>query len=510
MRLNRDRLKGLTGQQDSYVGLCTLYEVLLNMTIIMSPFTPFFAEYVYQHLRKLLPIYKNKDNKTKTGTTTAVVPEDAVGRADSVHYIMLPEVNLSRLNIQAENNFKILQSAVYLTRTARERRRIRTTLPLKNVLFVSANQENVDALNYLKSYYLSEVNAWNLTTSTDWATHCKISIKPNFGELGAKLGGQMKTVAKAIQELSAEDISRFMAQGSVTVMGHELSKQDLMVKIEFKGDSAVYEACASDDGKLLIAIDTTCDDEVLCELKSRLLAGSVQKLRKACGLVVEDKIEVFYEEVTTTNTATTTGPSAGAVNGNDKGAAIEDKKTSKKSKATTADSNNNSSNNTCDIPLSTALSKHITSTIKRIKTFPLPLALKPKYAPVLAEETITDSELSKYPVRLVFTRPVLSLETYAVQSLLDTVVSSSTSNTNSSNTSSSSKEQMLNTVAMYIQSLDYPVSSNQSTISFLWENQKVVLTKDTHYSSSALSMVASHDKVYKAVYPDLPSSADVL
>ena len=34
------------------------------------------------------------------------------------------------------------------------------------------------------------------------------------------------------------------------------------VKREFNGDNKRYEASVSDDGMLLVAIDTTCDDEV--------------------------------------------------------------------------------------------------------------------------------------------------------------------------------------------------------------------------------------------------------
>ena len=48
------------------------------MTVIMAPFTPFFAEYLYQHLQRLLT------------SNTANLPEDTAGKADSVHYIMLP------------------------------------------------------------------------------------------------------------------------------------------------------------------------------------------------------------------------------------------------------------------------------------------------------------------------------------------------------------------------------------------------------------------------------------
>lgn len=43
VRLNRDRLKGSMGDLDAIQGMNVLYEVLMVMTQIMSPFTPFFA-----------------------------------------------------------------------------------------------------------------------------------------------------------------------------------------------------------------------------------------------------------------------------------------------------------------------------------------------------------------------------------------------------------------------------------------------------------------------------------
>jgi isoleucyl-tRNA synthetase len=95
---------------EAVLGLHVLYEVLLSMTLIMSPFTPFFTEYLYKHLRKLCPLY---------GNTDPAVPVDALGKADSVHYLMLPVVEETRLNARAEARFKTLQQAVVLARVAR-------------------------------------------------------------------------------------------------------------------------------------------------------------------------------------------------------------------------------------------------------------------------------------------------------------------------------------------------------------------------------------------------------
>ena len=71
VRLNRDRLKGSSGEQEALLGLNVLFEVLLTMSQIMSPFTPFFAEYLYQNLRKLQPLYENSDDSVPIDSTGA-------------------------------------------------------------------------------------------------------------------------------------------------------------------------------------------------------------------------------------------------------------------------------------------------------------------------------------------------------------------------------------------------------------------------------------------------------
>ena len=87
VRLNRSRLKGGDGEASALTSLAVLYEVLLKMAVVMAPFTPFFAEYLYQQLRKRLAAF---------GSASAA--PDKLGRADSVHYIMLPTADNSKID----------------------------------------------------------------------------------------------------------------------------------------------------------------------------------------------------------------------------------------------------------------------------------------------------------------------------------------------------------------------------------------------------------------------------
>ena len=72
VRLNRARLKGHDGPEALAASLNGMYEVLMAMCGLMAPLTPFFTEFIYQHLRVYHPDYTNAD-----------AAEDAVGRAVS-------------------------------------------------------------------------------------------------------------------------------------------------------------------------------------------------------------------------------------------------------------------------------------------------------------------------------------------------------------------------------------------------------------------------------------------
>lgn len=420
VRLNRDRIKGASGEHDALLGLNVLAEVLLTMTLIMSPFTPFFTEYLYQNLRKLHPLFGNTDPS---------VPVDVMGKSASVHFIMLPTPDASRLNPRAVARFKTLQQAVSVVRIARERRKIRNNLPLKNVIVVASKEEDVEALEYLKVYFMGEINAWEVTLSTEWNTMCSLKVQPNWKDLGKRLGKEMKNVAKAINDLTHQQIVDFMDSGLINICGFDLNKDELVVKREFNGDAKRYEAGVSDDGNLMIAIDTTCDEEVLQELRAKTMAATVQRLRKSAGLIMTDRVEIFYEEGDASSTAT------GSV--------------------------------------AAALSKHIAATIKRIKVLPMPLELKSKNAVVIAREVVNDADLSKSPVTLVLAQPVATVNKLSVSALLE------------ASESSVSNESTTESVVMFVQTMDYDKVMAVESLKVVVDGHSLELLRGVHYFGSS-------------------------
>ena len=72
VRLNRSRMKGEEGPEEQFLSLNTLFEVLLNTTIMMACVTPFITDYIYQNLRNGIP-----ENDTNY-------------YAESIHFLSIP------------------------------------------------------------------------------------------------------------------------------------------------------------------------------------------------------------------------------------------------------------------------------------------------------------------------------------------------------------------------------------------------------------------------------------
>jgi isoleucyl-tRNA synthetase len=300
VRLNRDRLKGneAVGNADheAEIGLQVLYDVLLNVTIIMAPFTPFITEFFYQHLRKFQPSYVDAVNGG--GTSNPVL----AGKSDSVHFLRLPQYDESRLNPNAVKAMVALQSIVEQGRNAREKRNISLKFPVKNVTVIlrDADEQIVAGITGpLKTYILSELNTWDFQVvpkenEHEWVT---LSLTPNFKEVGKKLGKKMKDVQTAVVAMTHDQAVECMKVGTLEVEGFTLdANTELESKFQFSKVGDHWESSSKADGSLVIAMDCTQDESTMSSGMSRELINGIQQLRKNAGLELKDAVEVFFQE----------------------------------------------------------------------------------------------------------------------------------------------------------------------------------------------------------------------
>ena len=224
------------------------------------------------------------------------VPIDAVGRAESIHYVMLPETDVYACcdDPVIRRQMRRLMMAIEMGRVLRERKNISLKMPVRCIVIASSDQEVLDDIKSLEGYLLEELNCLEVMYDSNESNWCKCSICPEFSILGRKLGKNFKAVTQALTQCTPEDVKTLEQEHKLTVAGFELMEDELVVKREFKCDKPQYEGGVVEDHSFIVAIDTTQDEEIFALGIAREFINRIQKMRKAAGLVPSDRIKVFY------------------------------------------------------------------------------------------------------------------------------------------------------------------------------------------------------------------------
>ena len=71
---------------------------------------------------------------------------------------------------------------------------------------------------------------------------------PNHKLLGARFGKDYKKVQDEIKALGNEQLAAFMASGKMTLSGNEFGPEDIVVSLEYAGDTSERDAEVMEDG----------------------------------------------------------------------------------------------------------------------------------------------------------------------------------------------------------------------------------------------------------------------
>eukprot|EP01132_Coremiostelium_polycephalum_P007743 gene7743-9523_t len=271
VRLNRKRFKGANGEEDALFSLEILYEVLMTVTIAMAPFTPFFTEYIYQNLKKALPVEK---------------------QMGSVHFCMYPEPIESAFNVRIEESISRMQDVIELGRASRDRKNKPIKYPLKDVLVITEDKQYLQDLKDLEAYILEELNVQELRLTSEEGTLVTVRAEPDRKSLGVRLKDEFKKIAPLISKLTHEQLREFQKTQQIELGGHILTSEDLKIIRSYSGDTTHSEP--SGNMEIITVLNLTVDQQLFEKGLARELINRVQKLRKSSGLMPEDPVLMFY------------------------------------------------------------------------------------------------------------------------------------------------------------------------------------------------------------------------
>ena len=248
--------------------LATLHECLTTLTQLMAPMVPFISEQVWQEL------VRQADPKA----------------AQSVHLSNFPTANESLIDINLGQQVALTRRIVELGRASRAESGIKIRQPLQRALIAASGWAALPVA--MKEQIADELNVIDLQdiASAD-GDLVAITIKANFKSLGAKFGGAVQEIAKAIAQSDATSLAKTLRlSGSAKINNQwEIELADLVITEVPKTGWMV----ATHDGES-VALDLALSPALIAAGKVREVIRLIQERRKSDGFDISDRISIKF------------------------------------------------------------------------------------------------------------------------------------------------------------------------------------------------------------------------
>ena len=268
VRLNRKRFWGGEMNEDKLSAYQTLYTCLIEISKLMAPIAPFYADKLYR---------------------------DLTGK-ESVHLDLFPKYDSALIDTYLEECMALAQQSSSMILALRRKAEKKVRQPLQRAVIPAPDNKTLDQLKYIADLVKAEVNVKELQVVTDEDNAVKLvkKIKPNFKTLGKKYGKQMKEIASIVNAFSQDQIAEIERNGQILL---PLESGEVVVEI------ADVEIATEDmpgwlvanEGTLTIALDIEVTESLRQEGIARELVNRIQNIRKSSGFEITDKIAIEIE-----------------------------------------------------------------------------------------------------------------------------------------------------------------------------------------------------------------------
>lgn len=272
VRLNRKRFWKSDYNQDKVAAYQTLYECLVTVAKLSSPFAPFYSDRLYQDLNN----------------TTKLEPHM------SVHLTDFPKAEPACIDKDLEEKMELAQRIASLTHALRKKAKIKVRQPLYRILVPALNQHLRQQIETVADLIKSEVNVKAIEFVDDSSGILVKTVKPNFRVLSQRYKHLMKPLTAAIQQISNEQIRQLEQTGHLSLKVDteliHLTLEDVLIE-----SKDIEGWMVSSERGLTVALDTRLDEALLMEGIARDVVNRIQNLRKELGFDVQDKIMLYIE-----------------------------------------------------------------------------------------------------------------------------------------------------------------------------------------------------------------------
>lgn len=280
VRLSRKRFWHGELSADKKSAYETLYECLVTISQLSSPFAPFFSEWLYRNLTESI---REKAKKLSSSL-----------QYDSVHLSYIKPADEKVIDVELEERMGFAQEISSMILSIRKKESIRVRQPLQRIRIPILNTKDQERIQSVSDIILAETNVKELEFVDESNAQIVKNLKLNFKTLGAKCGKNMKAVQAFSLSNSADMIRAIEVSGRYEVkIGEEVIEilpEDVdIIPVDIPGWKV------ANDGALTVALDVNITEDLRREGIAREFVNRIQNLRKEGGFDVTDRIIVKIE-----------------------------------------------------------------------------------------------------------------------------------------------------------------------------------------------------------------------
>ncbi|MCK0108076.1 isoleucine--tRNA ligase [Flavobacteriaceae bacterium S0825] len=273
VRLSRRRFWKGDYQADKISAYQTLYTCMATIAKLGAPIAPFFMDKLYLDLN--------------SATQKEIF--------ESVHLAEFPKFDESFVDKSLERKMEAAQTISSLVLSLRAKEKIKVRQPLQKIMVPISSETQKQEILAVADLIKSEVNVKEVEVLEDASDILVKQIKPNFKVLGPRFGKDMKAVAQAVNNFTADDIKNIEQNGifDVEINGKSITLEKSDVEITSQD---IEGWLVASQGALTVALDVTLTDDLKKEGIARELVNRIQNLRKDSGFELTDRIAVQFQK----------------------------------------------------------------------------------------------------------------------------------------------------------------------------------------------------------------------
>ena len=264
VRIVKDRTWVEGEVRDKLAAFRTLYDALLEISILLAPFTPHIAEKIYRNL---------------SGRHITVAIEHQL------------ENDEGRISEAHESGMKVVRSMVESVLNARQRAEVNLRWPLKKIVVVSSTSGSKEALGLYEQTLREQANTEEVELvepDRSWKGVIP-TIEPVMAALGPAFKGDAPGAAEILRGLDPMVAKVKLEKGDMTITldGRE---RDITADMVRFGQMLPEDIISAEYSDGVVYIDTEMNDELMAKGYSREAIRRIQEMRKEMDLDVEDFI----------------------------------------------------------------------------------------------------------------------------------------------------------------------------------------------------------------------------